>query len=258
MADKLFLVVATPCYGGLCTTAYTHSMLLLQQACRSSGVELTWLLGSSDALITRARADLVTAFLDIPDATHLLFIDADIGFDPKAVFRLMGFGVDVVAGAYPVKAIDWDRVRMALAENRPKPECAALQYVFGLEDPSRVVVKNGFAKARNVGNGFLLIRRGALTKLCAAHPELRYTKIHARLDAHKDSPNRYALFDTMIDKETGEYLSEDYAFCRRWRDLGGDIWVDLESKLTHVGAMKFVGDLSTQFDPLSQNVPPRR
>jgi hypothetical protein len=258
MADRIFLVVATPCYGGMTTTAYTHSMLMLQQACRASGVELTWLLGSSDALITRARADLVTAFLDIPDATHLMFIDADIGFDPKQVFRMMGLGVDVVGGAYPIKAIDFERVRRAFAENRPKPECAALQYVFGLEDPQRVVVKQGFAKARHVGNGFLLIRREALTKMCSAHPELRYSKIHIRNDAHKDSPNRYALFETMIDKETGEYLSEDYAFCRRWRDLGGDIWVDLESKLTHVGAIRFVGDLSTQFDPVSQGVPQKR
>jgi hypothetical protein len=71
-----------------------------------------------------------------------------------------------------------------------------------------------------------------------------------RLDAR---PGR-----SMIDKETGEYLSEDYAFCRRWRDLGGEIWVDLESKLTHVGAMRFVGDLSTQFDPLSENGTQRR
>jgi hypothetical protein len=251
-------VVATPCYGGLTTTAYTHSMLLLQQACRASGVELRWLLGSSDALITRARADLVTAFLDMPEATHLLFIDADIGFDAKHVFRLMSFGADVVAGAYPIKAIDWDRYRRALAEHRPKPECASMQYVFGLEDPNRVVTKQGFAKARHVGNGFLMIRREALTKLCAAHPELRYSKIHVRNDAHKESQHRYALFETMIDKETGEYLSEDYAFCRRWRDLGGEIWVDLESRLTHVGAVPFVGDLSTQFDPLSQGVPQKR
>ena len=252
MSERPFIVIATPCYGGLVTTAYAHSLLLLQHACRTNGVELTWLLGSSDALITRARADLVTAFLDIPDATHLLFIDADIGFEPAQVFRLLSFGVDVAAGAYPLKAIDWDKVRRAISENRPRPECSGLNYVFGFEDPSRIVTRQGFALARNVGNGFLMIRREAITKLCAANPQLQYKKVHARNDVRKDSPNRFALFDTMIDHATGEYLSEDFAFCRRWRDLGGEIWLDLESKLTHVGAMRFVGDLSTQFDPATK------
>jgi hypothetical protein len=257
MADRPFLVVATPCYGGLVTTAYAHSLLCLQQACRANGVELTWLLGSSDALITRARADLVTTILEIPEATHLLFIDADIAFEPKQVFRLMSLGADVAAGAYPLKAIDWDKVRRAIQENRPRPDCASLHYVFGLEDPSHIVVRQGFAKARNVGNGFLMVRREAIVKMCAAYPQLQYRKVHARNDARKDSPNRFALFETMIDKETGEYLSEDYAFCRRWRDLGGEIWLDLESKLTHVGPMRFVGDLSTQFDPPPAASPPR-
>jgi hypothetical protein len=246
--NSLLLVVATPCYGGQVTSAYTDSLLLLQKACRASGIDFDWLLGSGDALITRARADLMTAFLEMPDATHLLFIDADIGFDAKQVFRLMNFGEDVTAGAYPLKAIDWERVRRALAEKRPKPECAALHYVFGLDDPRRVVTRQGFAKARNVGNGFLMIRRPALLKLCESYPQLKYAKVHARNDVRQDSKYRFALFDTMIDHETGEYLSEDYAFCRRWRDVGGEIWVDLESKLTHVGPMRFVGDLSTQFD----------
>jgi hypothetical protein len=58
-----------------------------------------------------------------------------------------------------------------------------------------------------------------------------------------------APHEQRIDRETGEYLSEDYAFCRRWRDLGGELWVDLQSKLTHVGPMRFAGDVSTMFDP---------
>ena len=250
MADRPFLVVATPCYGGQCTTAYAHSLLCLQQGCMQQGIQFTWLLGCSDALITRARADLATAFLDMPGTTHLLFIDADIGFDPSQVFRMMDFGVDVVAGAYPLKAIDFEKLRSAFEAKRPQPEQAALNYVFGLMDSmDRVKVERGFARARHVGNGFLMIRREVLHKLAKAHPELAYKKVYARNDVRRDSPNRFALFETMIDKETGDYLSEDYAFCRRWRDLGGEIWVDLQSKLTHVGPMRFAGDLSAMFDP---------
>ncbi|HEY2516071.1 MAG TPA: hypothetical protein VGI39_34605 [Polyangiaceae bacterium] len=244
-----FLVVATPCFGGQVTTAYLHSLLCLQQGCAQLGITFTWLLGSSDALITRARADLTTTFLELAGATHLLFVDADIGFDPNQVFRMLQFGVDVVAGAYPLKAIDYDKLRNAFAEQRPKPEQAGLNYVFALEAASQQVEANqGFAKAKYVGNGFLMIRREAIVKLCEAHPELQFKQTHTRNDARRNSPNRFALFDTMIDRETGEYLPEDYSFCRRWRALGGDIWVDLQSKLTHVGPMRFAGDVGALFD----------
>ena len=51
------------------------------------------------------------------------------------------------------------------------------------------------------------------------------------------------VFDTMVEPETGQYLSEDYAFCRRWRDLGGEIWADFEARLTHVGHAAYTGSL---------------
>jgi hypothetical protein len=102
-----------------------------------------------------------------------------------------------------------------------------------------VIVEDGFAKAAYVGTGFLLIARAALERVCAAHPEL--TADLSQVDA---GLTRAAMvFDTMIEAETGQHLSEDYAFCRRWRDLGGEIWADMESRLTHVGHAAYSGSL---------------
>lgn len=251
MPDRPFLVVATPCYGGVVTSAYANSLMLLQQACGERGVLFHWLLLGGDALITRARADLAAHFLDRADATHLLFIDADIGFAPEQVFRLMEFGAEITACAYPSKTIDWARVRHVLAAGRKKPEAAALRYVFEAEDSERFVAQNGFARVRAAGTGFLMVRRSALERLCISYPDLRYRRTATSADPLAASPNRYALFDCMIEPDTGTYLSEDYAFCRRWTALGGEIWLDLESRLTHVGPMAFQGDLATQFDPVA-------
>lgn len=251
MSERPFLVVATPCYGGLLTSAYANSLMQLQQACAERQVLFHWLLLGGDALITRARADLVAHFLDRAAATHLLFIDADIGFAPEQVFRLMEFGAEMTAAAYPTKAIDWTRVERVVAARRPRPDAAALRYVFEVDDPTRIVARNGFARVRSVGTGFMMIRRTALEQLCAAHPELSYRHTSSSADPLAQSPNRYALFECMIEPDTGIYLSEDYAFCRRWTGLGGEIWLDLESRLTHVGPVAFVGDLTTQFDPVS-------
>jgi hypothetical protein len=163
----------------------------------------------------------------------------------------MDFGAEVAACAYPSKTIDWARLKRVLAAGRPNPEATTLRYVFEVDDPAHIVTRHGFAKSRAVGTGFLMVQRSALEQLCAAHPELRYRRTGTSADPLAASPHRFALFDCLIEPETGVYLSEDYAFCRRWVALGGEIWVDLSSRLTHVGPMAFVGDLATQFDPVS-------
>jgi len=95
MIDRIHLVVATPCFGGQVSSIYANSVFALQRALHGmSNVDLTVHMRDGDALITRARANLVTLFLDNPAATHLLFVDADIGFAPLQVFRLIESGGD--------------------------------------------------------------------------------------------------------------------------------------------------------------------
>ncbi|HXY99700.1 MAG TPA: hypothetical protein VEI03_06840 [Stellaceae bacterium] len=247
MSSRRSLMVATPCFGGQVTTVYANSLLRLQAACRARSVDFEWLMLSGDALITRARADLVAHFLDRPDGTHFLFIDADIGFEPEQVFRLLDFDADMTACAYPAKRIDWQRVREVVMAGLPDLQSTSLEYVFEVEDHARIVSRDGFAKVRFAGTGFLMMRRGVLTALCAAHPQLRFQRTSTSTDPLGNSPHRFALFDCMIDPVTGVYLSEDYAFCRRWTAMGGEIWMDTQSRLTHVGPIAFAGNFATQF-----------
>jgi len=245
-SSPINLVVATPCFGGQISVAYAASLLKLQTALRAyRGLNLKVLFKDGDALITRARASLISQFLDDKDATHLLFVDADIGFEPAQVLRLIQYGADMCAAVYPIKLIDWEKVRSTIQSARPNPAAAALRYVFEVDDASAVIEKSGFVKVRYAGTGFLMIRRAALEKMCARYPQLRYKRDHS-IDAAMESDNRFALFECMI-AEDGTYLSEDFAFCKRWTDMGGEIWADLDSKLTHVGPMTFRGDLSSQF-----------
>jgi hypothetical protein len=249
MNEQIHLVVATPCFGGQVSSIYASSIFQLQRALRAkSNVDLKVHLRDGDALITRARANLVTLFLDDPAATHLLFVDADIGFTPEQVFRLIESGADVVAGVYPIKRINWEKARRAVESKRPNVAAASLDYVLEIEDPNRVTVVRGFTRVRYAGTGFLMIRRHVLEKMCA-HPDyasLQFFREHS-LDALAGSPNRFALFECLIDRQSGTYLSEDFAFCKRWTDIGGEIWADLESSLDHVGPSVFHGDVASQF-----------
>lgn len=230
------LVIATPCYGGQLTSAYFFSLLQLQEACMGRGIGLAILTAAGDALITRARQDLAAEFLAMPKATHLLFVDADIQFAPEQVLRLLQFDADVTAAAYPLKRYDWPLIQHLAQKGSEKLETANLHYVMELENPG--TRRGDFAKARYVGTGFLMMRRAALASMVERYPELAY-------QGPRGAP-RSALFNCMLDAKAGQYLSEDYSFCRRWTGMGGEIWLDMKSHLGHVGQTTFEGDLPSQ------------
>jgi hypothetical protein len=235
-------MVATPCYGGLVGQHYMLSFLKLQRRAPEAGYEVKLSLLGNDSLVSRARSTLVGAFLDDASATHLLFIDADIGFEPDQVERLLAFDRDFVGALYPVKAVDWERLPERFTTTGEGLAQAGLNYVGTFCEGAELRRDGDFATAIYVGGGFQLIRRSVIERMVAAYPDTRYTKVHAYPPSSGD--NLYALFDCVIDRETGAYLSEDYAFCRRWRDIGGEIWLDTASRLTHVGPAAFAGDFA--------------
>lgn len=244
MSDPLkpYIFLAVPCYGGQLTLHFVQSLLTLKDACRERGVGLHVEMMGGESLITRGRSRLAAQFLAHPEATHLLFIDADIAFLPQTVFRLLDSGKDVIAAVCPLKKIDWGKVRKAVEKGVTDLQAASIGYVvrFLPNAQNSVEVNDGFAQVAYGGTGFLMVTRGAMQKLFDAHPELR---AKMRDMADNSAHETVMVFETMIEPETGQYLSEDYAFCRRWRDLGGEIWADFEARLTHVGHAAYTGSL---------------
>lgn len=243
-----FVYVAIPCQGGLVTIHCLRSVLALQAACAERGIGLHIESLGNDGLITRARARLAARFLAHPQATHLLFLDADIAFEPENVFRLLAADKDLVGGVYPLKSIDWAKVRAAAVAGAPDLMARSVGYVirFIPTPDNSVEVENGVAKVAFVGTGFMMIRRQAVQAVATAHPDLR-TDLS---DVDPAVGEAVMMFDTLIEPKTGQHLSEDYAFCHRWRELGGEIWADMEARLTHVGPTAFVGSLIEAMRPL--------
>ena len=112
-----YLVIGTPCYGRQVTDLYASSLLKLLLACQRREVRLQVQMSGSDALITRARQNIVAHFLGIEAATHLLFIDADIGFEPEQVFRLLDFDAPMTADNYVSEIL-------IVADGNPNPGVA--------------------------------------------------------------------------------------------------------------------------------------
>jgi hypothetical protein len=194
--------------------------------------------------VTRSRNTLVSQFLLTKEATHLMFIDADIGFEPELVHRMLAFDPDVVGGMYPAKAMRWD-IPAPLKDKEPL-NTAVLQYVGKFCQGPELERRGPFATGVYCATGFMLIKRNVIERLVEAHPECAYTPDHVYTPTQSER-TFYALFECMIDPETKEYLSEDFGFCRMWRALGGKIWLDVEGGLVHTGPHDFVGNPALRF-----------
>ena len=236
----VILFVSTPCYGGICLQAYAESMLRLQRVCAANSIQMMLDTTENESLVHRARNLAVARFYQKTQATHFLFIDADIHFDPESVIRLIKSGHDVAVAAYPKKTVMWDSAEnyVKTGESGRDLSRVASSLVLNFRY-QQTQIKNGFAEVLDGPTGFMLIKREVFTKMFEKYPELRCINDHQ----NKDLDEYIAVFDCMIDPQTKRYLSEDYAFCRRWQQMGGQIFADCMTVLGHVGNIRFQGKL---------------
>lgn len=238
--------IATPTHSGALSSVYVRSLLGLTNAAWGHGMTMQTRFLDGDSLIPRARNRLVAEFMVDERWTHLFWIDADIGFEPDAALRLLKAGRDVVAGVYPHKSDGWPAggltVPLPTGSTRADFDARHARYAFnpwpGVGDTADA---DGFVEVLDAPTGFMLIARRVFERLAAAMPELRYTP-DAGPHANAQLPH-YRFFDTLMERDTGRYLSEDYAFCRRWQALGGKVQVDTQSRLAHQGQQTWHGDL---------------
>jgi hypothetical protein len=183
----------------------------------------------------------------------MMFIDADIGFIPQDIIKLLHRDKDIVTGAYPKKSINWPAVHGVATDQKPTDpfELAKFQasYVLNIKrehsDTKEIPLVKGLIPVLDAGTGFMMIKREVIDKMTKEYSETRYNN-----DLNTDpslQPYFYALFDTMIEPESKRYLSEDYTFCRRWQKMGGEIWMDPSINLDHYGSYAFQGNISEQF-----------
>jgi len=235
---KLFL--ATPCYGGLCLEKYMSSIIKLQLLLIKEGIQLLLDTTENESLVHRARNVSVGRFMQKTDCEYFMIIDADIHFDPESVVRLIKSGHDLSVACYPKKTVVWDQAADAVKKGDTRDLAmlsSSLVINFGAQ--SRSVV-NGFIEILDGPTGFMVIKRSVFTTLEEKFPDLWCKNDHQ----NRDFENYHACFDCMIDPTSRRYLSEDYAFCRRWQQADGKIYADVNTTLGHVGNLPFTGCLN--------------
>lgn len=240
-------LIATPCYGAMLCRNYALSLISLQRVCFERQMPIDFHLRRGDSLVTRARNDCVAYFLSKPQYTHLFFIDADIGFNPDAALRLLRADHPVAAGIYPLKRNYWptDGTTQGMTEAQFKAHFTRYAVNTGKpgEDVNLVIDADGFMKVREAPTGFMCIKRAVFDRMIEAYPGLKYVPDWPK-GTYPEGGVHYRFFDTMVDPDTGRYLSEDYAFCRLWEKLGGEVFADAKSNLSHQGETLYTGDFA--------------
>jgi len=204
-----------PCYGGMLTESTFMSFIKWSNTARQLGIDWTMETLTNESLISRARNTMVAKFLANPDSTHLMFIDADIGWEPWHLLVLLNRDVDVIGGLYPMKSL-------------PIKWC--VNGFDGAEEGA-----DGLQEVSKTGTGFFLVKRHVFDKI-NAHPATKPFINDIGLPVELN-PYMKTYFDTAVREN--RYYSEDWTFCENWRDLGGRIWVDKRVLLRHTGTYTF-------------------
>ena len=244
------IYVASPVYGAACYMPYVTGMLSLQRACLAAGIGFDYFYVSGTALLHQQRNVAVTAFRHHSDLSHLLFVDADVGFEGEDIVRMFQEGQEMVLGPYPAKHINWASV-VHTARERPdlSPNDIALYAAdystnfYGREGQT-AFQPDTLNEIYAGGTGLMLLAHSVFEKLDAAYPAARgqFPDAYRGLVPGIDELVEYFAFVTETD---GRLLSEDLTFCKKWRDIGGRLYAAPWVRTVHVGPYYFRGELPT-------------
>lgn len=195
-----------------CLFSILNGMELL----RKEGIACELHLEAGNCHVDDARNGLVRSYLS-GTCTDLVFVDADVGFAAGNLLRLVRASGEIVAGVYPKKGDDsWP--------------------VWPLHG-DRWATEDGLIEVEGAPTGFMRIRRSALERLVEAHKGRQF---------YGQGQKGGAPFTILFERtyEDGRRWSGDYAFCRKWRALGGKVFVDPEMDFAHVGTFAWTGRLA--------------
>lgn len=259
--NKVKLCILTPCFGDICHTGYVSSLLKTVNTLNSLKINHIIEFCRNDSLVTRARNNLIARAMNDLDITHFLFIDNDIQWGAEEIIKLLCHDKNIIGGVYPIKKYKWNKILQKdaitgeynsiskIQQRKHKSELTNMisdnnyimhnlvDYNFNYLD-ERIHIKDNILKVKHIATGFMMIKRHVIESMIKAFPSTKYTD-DVNFLTTDENKYAYALFDCSV--ENGTYCSEDWVFCNRWRNMGGNIFVDVTITLTHTGIEDYKG-----------------
>jgi hypothetical protein len=242
--NKVKILFGLPMYGGKCFSGFFKSFINLSLTLVKLNIEFDVNIIENESLIQRARNNIVSNFLNNETFTHLMFLDADLTFEPARIIELLISGLPICGCLYPKKGLDLSKVKSKLNSIEITSDLlkdnpigflnGCSDFVVNYEQKINIV-NNKFINVRHIGTGFMMIQRKVFIDLIDKYPEKSYT-------CQTNRQNLYNFFDCIIDPISNRYLSEDYYFCDLVKTVGYTCHVLLDSEISHTGTYHFTGN----------------
>ena len=201
------VLIATPAHDGRLDVWYTTSLVNSVRIAQEQGIFLHPVFMSYDALVQRARNDLLRLAVE-GGYDDIVWIDADLEWNPMWVMALLESDKDVIGGTY-----------------RKKTDDAELYTV----KTKSLEAEDGLVKVEGLGTGFIRLSKKAFTALWESGTP--YT--------NEGKEGRWVFDVKIVD---GQLVSEDNVMCAKLQELGFDVWLDPRMTCCHIGTKKFYGD----------------
>ena len=240
---KFSIFVGTPVHSEV-SIHYLQACLDFQKYCLNHRIPISFNIMKS-SLVTQGRNLCVSGFME-SNHTHLLFVDSDIDFQAQSVLKMVGADKDVISVPYPLKQIMWDkgweRISKGSIKNAKDLKFKGLYtYPMKVADEKNIRIKDGVIEVEHSPTGCMLIKRSVIERMIEAYPNteiIQKTVINGEL---MNRPYFYNLFDTEYDPIEQTYTGEDFAFCKKWKKIGGKCYALITDRISHVGEHQYRG-----------------
>lgn len=236
MSDKPFshinIQLATPAGDDHFTREYVDSLMSTKRDLEHFGATFNWRVFPNCSDLCHVRNKILGKFVRTPEATHLLKIDSDMAWNSSDVIRMLSLDEDFIAGVGPKKKFPIEYC------------CSNRSDTTGIQQPVEFFAKGDtqLASLNYVGAGFVLITKACAVKMTEAYQDLRYTDVY-------DGDKEVGVYDPVYlrDGDYNERYFDDFAFCYRWRRIGGKVVIVPDITLKHTGNYTFEGTWKDSF-----------
>ena len=236
------IFVGTPVHSDV-TIHYTQALIEFQGECFKMKTKVSFHMMKS-SLVTQGRNLCVAGFLESP-ATHLLFIDSDIYFQAKTIFKMLEADKDIISVPYPLKTLMWDKAFDKMKQGKIKSgndiRRALHTYPMKVPDDKNIKIDAGVIEVTDAPTGCMLIKRSVIEKMIEKYPDKKIVQKTVINGEYVDKPNMWNFFDTTHDPVEKTFLGEDFSFCQLWSKLGGKCYAYVNDSIVHVGEHQYQG-----------------
>lgn len=241
----MHVTIGTPMYGGMCHGSFMTSIFGLYNLLYQNGHTMSLDFLYNESLIQRGRNKIANEFLSKKESDVLLFIDADIEFNPAEIYDMLLLDKDIIGAVVPLKLVNFEHIRLAAYM---KKNTVDLPYFGGyfnincnIEEIKEDVLNNRPFKVDRIGTAVLSIKRGVLEQM-SLHSETYKSKT----PSNSEGASFFDFFPVKI--EDGQLMSEDYSFCNKAREIGYDIYATAYPLIGHSGTYQFKGNLGYEMN----------